>query len=784
MKRYFILLVSVLALFACKKEQEFHSEGTPYFSIVVLDDGVLPVAELDPMSAQFTLNMSSNAYSSTEKASKHISKALRFHIRSNLRWKVLPADGEKVSWVHPFPESGEEDGIFFFKAERNIDPVDGREAMYNIFVDDGTGVYEPLEGTLIVKQSKSDEFLELSAARINATSGEQTQKLKILANVDWSYTIAPTAAYGTKDLEWLADSTKHQPGQQIDTLNFKLAENIGAIRGADVTIRYKLNGEDQPNIVIPVVQYPTSEVQLDGFPVKWEVRVSEGTITFDQTFPTNGTIPPVSGTGMITFHNEVGKAADIEGNVKLDVTDNSPRATGVWPGDYCEFVAASPVPEQTVIKLSFATRSSSGGMKYWRLEFRDGEEWKPAGELYTNPDVKGPDGQAVKYTHEMIDGSTNLLVDAVVTYTQPTDQVEFRFICAANYRVSGSPVGGNPPAPNSGTWRLSVDSDSADDEYQPCISVISAGAEPPTAAKMSVSSSYLAFEGVPAGGQDLLVTSNQSFKVKTSQKWIRTGITESYAGESIPVKVTCDPNTTTKLREGSVTIVSGITRYDVAIIQAGNPTPTACTFPVKWSFPASHNVKGTDYDLINPSGSYVYSDTHEGLLMMVRQSSSDPCTKPPTYLARDNWGGKHALLQYGTNKGDYWLFELYMVKNAAGTYTIDYKVESSSKGPKYFALEYSIDGTNWTIIDGKNGTYKYESEGIDESFVYTYAITKDGTVQNVSHSFRLPKLSDYTTVSVRARVASVSRMSGSPMPINNGATTRVGDHITVSFAKD
>ena len=784
MKRYLILFVSVLALFACKKEEEFRSEGAPYFSIVVLDDGVLPVAELDPMSAQYTLNMGSDAYSSTEKASKHISKALRFHIRSNLRWKVLPADGEKVSWVHPFPESGEKDGIFFFKAERNIDPVNGREALYNIFVDDGTGVYEPLEGTLVVKQSKSDEFLEMSAARINATSDEQTQKLKILANVDWSYTIKPMAAYGTKDLEWLADSTKHQVSQQIDTLNFKLAENVGAIRGAEVTISYKLNGEVQPDIVIPVVQYPTSEVQLDGFPVKWEVRLSEGTITFDQTFPINGTIPPVSGSGMITFHNEVGKAADVEGNVKLDVTDNSPRATGVWPGDYCEFVAASPVPEQTVVKLSFGTRSSSGGMKYWRLEFRDGDEWKPAGDIYTDPSVIGPDGQPVKYTHAMIDGSTNLLVDAVVTYTQATDQVEFRFICAANFRVSGSPVGGNPPAPNTGTWRLSVDSDSADDEYQPCISVISAGGEPPTAAKLSVSSSYLAYEGVPTGGKELLVTSNQSFKVHTSQNWIRSAITESYAGESIPVKITCDPNTTTKIREGSVSIVSGITRYDVAIIQAGNSNPKACTFPVKWSFPGSNNVKGTDYDLINPSGSYVYSDTHEGLLTMIRQSSSDLCTSPPTYLARDSWGGKYAILQYGTYKDDYWLFDLFMVKNSAGTYTIDYCVESSDKGPKYFALEYSTDGSNWTIINGKTGHYTYESEGIDETFVYTYAISTAKTVQNVKQTFHLAKLSSYTTVSVRARVASVSRMSGSPLPVNGGATTRVGDHITVSFSAD
>ena len=93
MKRFFILFVCALALFACNKESEFRSEGAPYFSIVVQDGGVLPVAELDPMSAQYTLNMGSNAYSANEKASKHISKALRF-----LMMMSVPADRDSRAY--------------------------------------------------------------------------------------------------------------------------------------------------------------------------------------------------------------------------------------------------------------------------------------------------------------------------------------------------------------------------------------------------------------------------------------------------------------------------------------------------------------------------------------------------------------------------------------------------------------------------------------------------------------------------------------------------------------
>lgn len=799
MKRLFILFICALTLFACKKESEFRSEGAPYFSIVVQDGGVLPVAELDPMSAQYTLSMGSNAYSANEKASKHISKALRFHIRSNLRWKILPADGQAPSWVHPFPESGEEDGIFFFKADRNIDPDNDREVRYNVLVDNGTGVYEPLEGMLVVKQSKSDNFLELSAAHVNATASEQTQKLRILANVDWEYSLSPMSEYGTTDLEWLADSTKHTLGKQIDTIRLVLSENTGAIRGVNVVLNYRLNGQNVTD-VIPVVQYPAAEVQLDGFPVKWVVRVSESN-TFSETFPANGTMPPVSGTGMITFHNEAGKAADISGNVKLDVSDNSPRATGVWPGDYCEFVAAAPVPAETVIKLSFATRSSSGGMKYWRLEYRDGEEWKIAGIAKTDPNVKGPDGNAVVYTHAMnTDGNTNLLVDAVVTYTQPTDQVEFRFICAANYRCSGSPVGGNPPSPNTGTWRLSVDTDSSEDDYQPCISVISAGSEPPTAANLSVTPSHLSFEASSSASKSFMVSADQSFTITPQQSWIHVSTTQEYAGENLSIAVTCDNNTLSRIREGSISIVAGITRREVAVIQAGSgggggsDIPSKASFPIDWSMPAvgSDWVSGQDFEMISTglSGSYVCSDTHSGKLSVVRPAGTQT-SKSPNYRLNDDVSGyatDYVFLHYGMNKDAYWLFEVYNVTNAAGTYRIQYATTASSAGPKCFVLEYSTNGTSWTPINTKSKTMNKADGSVYGEVTYTYMISPIKNEANealtVNETFHLGAISK-GTLRIRARVSSQLKVNiEGDMSKTTGGTNRIFGKPKISFTAD
>ena len=214
------------------------------------------------------------------------------------------------------------------------------------------------------------------------------------------------------------------------------------------------------------------------------------------------------------------------------------------------------------------------------------------------------------------------------------------------------------------------------------------------------------------------------------------------------------------------------------------------TFPILWSFPSPNsNVEGTDYYLNDISGSWVYSDTHEGKLTVIRPS---PAEKPgkeenhTTYQKRSTsseprWNGKHCLLHYGIYKEDYWLFEAYRVDNPAGTYTLNYCVESSAAGPKYFLLEYSTDGENWTSINPQSGSFSTDGE-----FYYTYAISPEGTVQTVNETFNPGAV--HGTLAVRARVVSVCRADKNSQTDmtsrNHGGTNRIGDHITLSFAAD
>ena len=564
MKRLQLFLLILPALLGCAREiEENQINGIPYFSIQVQDESSVPLTELDEMSAQYTLQMGADGYSATANATNHVSRALRFHITTNLRWKIVPTDEENVpDWIHPFPESGEKDGIFFFKTDRNVDPENARESYFNILVDKGSGIYEPLEGILQVKQDKSPLFLEMNAAKFSVAATGQTIRLRVKANVDWNYSLAPSDEFATENLDWIVDETEHAPQQQNDTIVLAVAANEKGMRGAVLNVNYTLDGVEKTDVVA-ITQYPEAEVSLEGFPVKWLVRVDGN--TFMDTFASNGTGATVSGGGMITFNNDSGKALDASGNCMFDVSDKSPRVTGVWPGDYCQFVASSPVSAGTIVKLAFATRSSAAGQKYWRLEYRDGEQWKIAGKSYTDPSVNGPDGAPVVYTHAMNeDGSTNVLVETAVTYENATDQVEFRFICAANWRANGAAP---PSKPGTATWRLSVDTADANDAYQPCISIIAAGGEPPVQANMSLSHEYLYFDSNPKEAKSFKVTSDQDFNVKSEQSWIKVMTSQMSSGENVAVEIECERNTGAKSREGKVIVIAGITRQEIAVIQ-------------------------------------------------------------------------------------------------------------------------------------------------------------------------------------------------------------------------
>lgn len=575
MNKIFYVLSSValsaLAV-SCQKETEFKIEGTPNFTISVGSDVIV---DTDSENFNYTLNLAHQEYSakkSVKTGNDDVLASSVFEVRSNLRWKIAPADENVVyDWVSPFPAVGEKDGKFIFKASRNLSNKEDRDAYFYIWFDKGNG-FEELPGLLTVHQSKSPDFVELSEAKYDVNATAKKLKLTVLANVDWDYSLEPMEEYATTDVDWIKDANEHVASKHIDTLNFTVSANAGGLRGANLKVTYKLNSSETEGVkeytdIIPIIQYPATEASVEGFPVQWAAASNDY-----PSWASEHKIAPVTGDGQIYYH--VIDRSEIGGKTSLDVSGKNPRVSGAWPGDYLEFKANSPISAGSIVKLKFEARTSGSGLKFWRLQYKDGEEWKDASKLITrsitgdtnNKEKPVSITKEVSYTHQFKGGSSdadNDVITAVVNYANTTDAVVFRLICAANW--TGSQW---QEVPNTSSFRLAY---TADSDNQPEISVIAAGTEDVSKPDILVSgleNNIITFEGVPEGTKKFTVTSTSAFTLTPNVDWITLSETAGEADDEKTIVVTCKESTSSSLRKGQIDIKSGVSHYYITVVQS------------------------------------------------------------------------------------------------------------------------------------------------------------------------------------------------------------------------
>lgn len=303
-----------------------------------------------------------------------------------------------------------------------------------------------------------DPFISIVGGnKVTVPATETAVAVKIQANVPFKYDC---------DVDWILPAAKTSASVTVKEGAFTVAANPGAERTAHI----RFYNEQYDIESVCTVKQLSDHATL---PVKWTLRSS---CNFSSTWPfantpgvsttegENGYMSATTGVGTIWFNNANGVANDTNKKCKLDVNDKSPRVMGVWIGDYCQFKVPGKVDKGRKVRISFETRVSATHPKYWRLQYLDGETWKDACETKTAA-VEG-EGDVV-YTHQMAgDGSTNIQVDATVTYGANTDNVVFRFICQTAMQANGK---GCLEAPNGGSWRLSVTNAADDDQWQPTI---------------------------------------------------------------------------------------------------------------------------------------------------------------------------------------------------------------------------------------------------------------------------------------------------------------------------
>lgn len=316
--------------------------------------------------------------------------------------------------------------------------------------------------TIHVVQSAAGGELEplisiIGGNSITVPATESTVSVRIQANVPFKYDC---------DADWILPAATTSALVTVTVGAFTVTANSGAARTAHIRFFNEQYGIES----VCTVKQLSDHAAL---PVKWTLRSS---CNFTSTWPfantpgvsttegENGYMSATTGVGTIWFNNANGVAADENKKCMLDVSDESPRVTGVWIGDYCQFKVPGKVDKGRKVRISFETRVSATHPKYWRLQYLDGETWKDACNTKTvNVDGEGE----VVYTHTMAsDGKTNIQVDATVTYGANTDNVVFRFICQTAMQANGK---GCLKAPNGGSWRLSVTNKADDDQWQPTI---------------------------------------------------------------------------------------------------------------------------------------------------------------------------------------------------------------------------------------------------------------------------------------------------------------------------
>lgn len=122
---------------------------------------------------------------------------------------------------------------------------------------------------------------------------------------------------------------------------------------------------------------------IRGLPVKWLFSADYfQSGKYNDDFIERNALAAETGRGTLGFYRapENAGAAAVEREVSQA---GHPVVSGILPGDYWLFRASAEddIEPGVDLHVSFRTRSSAGGPRYWMLEYRDGAAWLPLGDL-------------------------------------------------------------------------------------------------------------------------------------------------------------------------------------------------------------------------------------------------------------------------------------------------------------------------------------------------------------------------------------------------------------------
>ena len=315
-------------------------------------------------------------------------------------------------------------------------------------------------------------------------------------------------------------------------------------------------------LVATSVKDEGADETLVPYPLKWAIGkdLNYSNATFNNDHPR---IDPIQGIGYIEYVPYDLATTDPSGNYKLDVSGNNPRVTGPWVNDYWLFYGNGAILAGTEVQIAFEMRSSAWGMKFWLLEYLDGDEWHVAG----TPQTSTEPGYEVQYTAATNpDGATNVPVMETIRFRRNNEHLQIRLRCSALWRGGG----GTTASRSTASSRLSI-TNVDDDTYRPSVIILKEGngvEKDPVYADIQVDPDLLTFNGTPGAPKELKVTSDYDWTISTAYDWLHLDVESGVAGEETTVTVTCDESELAELREGTIRIVSEDSEKVVHVVQS------------------------------------------------------------------------------------------------------------------------------------------------------------------------------------------------------------------------
>ena len=506
-----IMLLASVAVAACVQE----TPADPYFSI-----------EGDHVS--YSVN-----YEKVEKTNAKV-----FTVRSNKAWELKAA--EEYDWLKAFPNKGEGDGQFCFIIDAN-NSTEGREAIFTLVVGGETQTT-----VFTVTQGPRGEYVKASEKSFTLGYEEALLKLKVEKNV--AIELATVSDDSNANGSWI--TLADQQPEAEDSLFIRVAEStLLPPRTAKVAIR--MVGDETVADTLTIFQAGTQE--LYGLPAVWRFKDRQSEEPYKTNWEVNNKVPADEGLGSFSF--VIGDDSNLTSKfTRVIGGTGDPYVTGAWPGDYWLYEIPALIPANTLLSINFVGRVSATGHKYWMLEYLDGEEWKPVGNVLTSEETGSP----VEYTNAMQNANAPVGGSFKVKNTMTSLKVRYR--CMANWQSDPS-KGGALTARNGGTARMT-----GDDGAELRIEVL--GTNVGDLADVTMSAKHVALEGAEGSQGTFTFTSSEAWVLTSNDSWYTFTPERGNANEETTVTVTAtEANATGALKKGKLTLNAGMSVVDVEIVQ-------------------------------------------------------------------------------------------------------------------------------------------------------------------------------------------------------------------------